>query len=113
VSRCAGMNPASEMMRRSSFSLVRFFYTSGEHNVFLDQNAADIVSAELQSDLANLDAGRQPAGLNVVDVVEVEPADGQRFQIIDCRRFLHFFPRAVFSAANIHGMKAVNPPVSS
>jgi len=51
--------------------------------------------------------------LDVVDVVEIQAAAAQRFQIIDGSGFLNFFPSAVFSAANIHGMNAVNPPVSS
>src|ERR1041385_6906213 len=63
----------------------------GVHDVFFDQDTANIVGAKLQADLADLDAGRQPAGLNVVDVVEIEPADGQRFQIINGGGFLNFF----------------------
>jgi hypothetical protein len=80
--------------------------------IFLE-DAAHVVRAELQTDLANLDSRREPAGLDVVDVVEIQAADGQRLQIIDGRGFLNFFPSGVFSGANIQGMKAVKPPVSS
>src|ERR1019366_9960013 len=54
-----------------------------EDDIFLDQNASDIVGAELQTDLADLDSLREPARLDVIDVVEIEPADGERLQIVD------------------------------
>ena len=97
MSRWAGMYPASEMMRRSSSSLVRLRHAGGEDDVFLDQDAADVVGAELQAHLADLDPRRQPARLDVIDVVEVEAADGQRLQIIDGGGFRNFFPeRRIF-----------------
>src|SRR5579863_9065813 len=64
---------------------------SGVHDIFFDQNAADVVGAELQADLANLDAGGEPAGLDVVNVVEIQTADCQRLQIIHGGGFLDFF----------------------
>ena len=63
----------------------------GVDDIFFDQDAADVVGAELQSDLTDFDAGREPARLNVIDVVEIEAADGERFQIIDGGCFLDFF----------------------
>jgi hypothetical protein len=63
----------------------------GIHNIFFDQNTADVVRTELQTDLADFYSGSEPAGLNVIDVVEIEAADGERFQIIDSGSFLNFF----------------------
>ena len=63
----------------------------GVHDIFFDQDAADVVGAELQADLADFYSGSELAGLNVIDVVEIEAADGERFQIIDSGSFLDFF----------------------
>src|SRR5882762_700062 len=67
------------------------FHSGGEDYVFFDQDAADVIGAELQSDLANFDSGSEPTGLDVIDVVEIEAADRERFQIVDRGGFLHFF----------------------
>src|SRR6266436_2146663 len=64
----------------------------GDH-VFFDEDAADVVGAELQADLADFNSGREPARLDVVDVVEIQAADGQRFQVVDRSGFLHFFSK--------------------
>src|SRR5258705_5658652 len=73
------------------------FHAGGEDYVFFDQDAADVIGAELQSDLTDFDSGGEPAGLDVIDVVEIEAADGERFQIVDRGGFLHFFAeRGVF-----------------
>src|SRR5437879_2238300 len=69
------------------------FHAGREDDVFFDQNAADVVSSKLQTNLADFDSRREPARLNVVDVVEVQAADRQRFQIIDCSGFLNFFSK--------------------
>ena len=61
-----------------------------ENDIFLDQDAADVVSPELQADLAYLDPRREPARLDVVNVVEVNAADGQCLQIVDSGCFLNF-----------------------
>ena len=51
--------------------------------------------------LADFDSRRQPARLNVVDVVEIEPADRQRFQIIHRRGFRNFLSeRRIFRREN-------------
>src|SRR5207248_8485415 len=59
------------------------FHAGGKHHIFFDENAADIVGAELQADLADFDPRREPARLDVIDVVEIQPAHRQCFQIID------------------------------
>ena len=71
------------------------------HNIFFDQYAAHVIGAELQSDLADFDSGREPARLNVVDVVEVQPADRERLQIIKGRRLGDFLPQwSIFRRKN-------------
>src|SRR5713226_1466210 len=73
------------------------FHAGGEDHVFFDENAANVVGAELQTDLANFNSGREPTGLNVIEVIEIQPADSQRFQVIDGGGFLHFFSeRSIF-----------------
>src|SRR5258705_13385125 len=73
----------------------------GEHHVFLNQNAADVVGAKLQANLANLDARREPARLDVIDVVEIQAADRERLQIIDGGGFLHLLAeRRIFRREN-------------
>src|SRR5262249_8031772 len=66
------------------------FYAGGEDYIFFDEDAADVVGAELQTDLADFDSRREPAGLDVVNVVEIQSADGERFQVVDSRGLLHF-----------------------
>src|SRR3989442_7962240 len=34
------------------------FYAGGENYIFLDEDAADVIGAELQADLANFNSGR-------------------------------------------------------
>ncbi len=43
--------------------------------------------------MADFNSGREPARLDVVDVVEIQAADGQRFQVVDRSGFLHFFSK--------------------
>ena len=45
------------------------FYARGKHHIFFNQNAANVVGAELQANLANLDPGREPTRLDVIDIV--------------------------------------------
>src|SRR5689334_19572173 len=76
-------------------------HAGGVHHVFFDQDAAHVVRAELQSYLADFDSGREPARLDVVDVVEIQPADRQRLQVIDRRGFLDFLTqRGIFRREN-------------
>ena len=54
------------------FALVRAIpHSGGENDVLFDQDTADIIRPELQSDLAHLDAWCQPARLNMVYVVQI------------------------------------------
>ena len=88
-------------MRRSSCFVGAVADAGGVDHVLFDQNAADVVGAELQADLANLDSRREPARLDVIDVVEIEPADGERLQVIERGRFRNFFPeRRIFRREN-------------
>ena len=88
-------------MRRSSSSLVRLRTPGGVDHVFLDQDAAHVVGAELQAHLANLDSRREPARLDVVDVVEIQAADGQRLQVIEGGGFRNFLAqRRIFRREN-------------
>ena len=68
-----------------------------KHHIFFNQNAAHVVRPKLQSNLANLDPWRQPARLNVIDIVQIQPAHRQRLQIIHRRGFLHFLSPAPYS----------------
>ena len=47
-------------------------------DVFLDHQAAHVVGAEEQGELADLQPLRHPRRLDVRDVVEIEPGDGLR-----------------------------------
>src|SRR5262249_50476861 len=72
-------------------------YAGSVDNVFFNQNAADIVGTELQTNLAYFDSGCEPARLNVINVVEIEAADGERFQIIDGGGLFDLFaPSGIF-----------------
>ena len=59
----------------------------GPDDVFLDHDRAHVVGAEQQAQLPHLAALRHPRGLQVVEVVEDEPCDGERAQIVHSRRF--------------------------
>src|SRR5438445_13774932 len=73
------------------------FHAGGEDNIFFDEDAADIIGAELQADLADFNARSEPAGLDVVKVVEVQTADGKRLQVIDSCGLLNFLAeRGIF-----------------
>ena len=53
------------------------------HDVLFDHHAAHVVGAEGQAQLADLAALRHPRRLQVVEVVEHEPRQRERAQIID------------------------------
>ena len=59
----------------------------GADDVLLDHHAAHVVRAEGEAELADLAALRHPRRLQVVEVVEHEPRDRQRPQIVDAGRF--------------------------
>jgi len=60
----------------------------GRHHVLLDHDAADVIAAEAQADLAGLESRRHPGGLDVQNVVEIEARDGQRLEVFDAGRLL-------------------------
>ena len=46
----------------AEFALIgAVFYAGGEDDIFFDEDAADVVGAELQADLTHFDSGREPA----------------------------------------------------
>ena len=55
----------------------------GRDDVLLDHDRAQVVGAEVQRDLADLQALRDPRRLDVVDVVEVDPRDRLRQQVVE------------------------------
>ena len=61
-------------------------------DVLFDHDAANIVAAEAQSELADLQARGNPGTLDVLDVIEIDARDRQRFQVLDRGRF--FFDEA-------------------
>ena len=58
----------------------------GADDVLLDHHAAHVVGAEGQAQLPDLAALRHPRRLHVVEVVEDEPGDRQRAQVVDAGR---------------------------
>src|SRR3954466_4711521 len=46
--------------------------TGGGDDVLLDHNAADVVAAETESQLAGLQALRYPGALHILEIVEVD-----------------------------------------
>jgi len=102
VSRWAGIKPASEILRRSSVSLVRFSRRLRIRH-FPREGAADIVGAELQTNLADFDARVSQLDWMWSKLSRLQTADGKRLQIIDGGGLLIFLPSAVFSAANTQG----------
>src|SRR5271167_1798650 len=54
------------------------------HHVLLDHYRADIVATETQAGLADLQALRHPARLNILKVAEEDARDRQRLKIFDC-----------------------------
>ena len=57
--------------------------TGGGDHVLLDHQAAEVVGAEAQRDLADLAALGDPGGLHVGEVAEEDARNGQRLQIFD------------------------------
>src|SRR2546422_11748231 len=61
-----GRNETGVRDDAAEFAFVRaVFYTGGEDDIFFNQDAADIVGAKLQTDLANFDSRCEPTGLDV------------------------------------------------
>ena len=59
----------------------------GAHDVLLDHDAAHVVGAVGEAQLPDLAALRHPRRLQVVEVVEHEPRDRERPQVVDAGRF--------------------------
>jgi hypothetical protein len=64
----------------------KFFFRSaaGFAEALFEQNRADVVAAEAETHLQDLEALRGPGALEVRDVVEVEAADGEGGEVLDC-----------------------------
>src|SRR5215211_6272463 len=75
------LDEVDELVRRGSVGRAR-----GRHDVLLDHHRPEVVGAEPEGDLADLQALRHPRGLDVVDVVEVEAAHRLREQVVEGRR---------------------------
>src|SRR5580698_3511954 len=54
------------------------------YDIFFEHDGADIVAAEAQAQLQNLQSLRDPARLHILDIGKIEARDGQDFQIFDC-----------------------------
>ena len=59
----------------------------GADDVLFDHHAAHVVGAVRQAELPDLAALRDPRRLQVVEVVEHEPRDRERAQVVDAGRF--------------------------
>src|SRR5207245_1453303 len=57
----------------------------GAYHVLFDHDAAHVVRTELQGDLADLLPLGDPGRLEVRDVIEVEPRDGLRPEVVGAR----------------------------
>ena len=55
----------------------------GADDVFFEHDAADVVAAEAEAHLQDLQALRDPAGLHVFDVVEHHAGDGEGLEVLD------------------------------
>ena len=57
---------------------------AGFAEVLFEEDGADVVAAEAEAHLEDLEALGGPGALEVVDVVEVEAADGEGGEVLDC-----------------------------
>src|ERR1700733_12979490 len=60
----------------------------GRNHVLFDYDAADVVAAEAQAQLADFQSGRDPGRLNTQDIAHGAPRQGEHLQILDGGRFL-------------------------
>ena len=68
----------SNLLKREMIDRPRF-----GNDVFLDHQRAHVVGAVEERHLAHLLALRDPARLDVLDVVEVKPRHGVRFEVLE------------------------------
>jgi hypothetical protein len=59
----------------------------GRHHVLFDHDAAHVVAAEAQTQLAGLQPLRHPRRLHVLEIIQVNARDRQRLQVLHGRRF--------------------------
>ncbi len=71
-------------------------------HVFLEHDGAYVVAAEVEAKLKNLEALRDPTGLHVFNVVEVEACDGEDLEVLDRGGF---FPSAA-AEGGVAGLEA-------
>ncbi len=57
---------------------------AGFAEALFEEDGADVVAAEAEAHLQDLEALRGPGALEVGDVVEVEAADGEGGEVLDC-----------------------------
>ena len=55
----------------------------GFDDVFFEHDGAYVVAAEAEAELEDLKALGDPAGLDILDVVEIEAGDGEDFEVVD------------------------------
>src|SRR5437016_10837539 len=72
---------------------------SRAYDIFFDHDAADVVAAKTQPQLAGLQPWRNPRRLDVQYVFEVKAGERQHLQVLDCGRvFLHeISQRSIFA----------------
>src|SRR3954451_754302 len=75
----------------------------GGGDVFCDHDAADVVAAEPETELAGLETLSDPGALDVLNVVEVDAGDGEGLEVLDGGRFL-------FDKAAKRGVLALEGP---
>ena len=85
----------------------------GADDVFLHHHAAVIVGAVLERDLADLGALRDPARLDVVEIVEEDAAERPAMRRYSCEPVGGMLRILVPSLWKVQQMNAVKPPVSS
>ena len=57
-------------------------------DIFFEHDRTHVVTAEVEAELENLQSLRDPTGLHVLNIVEIEPRDGENLEILDARRFV-------------------------
>src|SRR6202044_2243243 len=63
-------------------------HAGGAHYVFFQHHGANVVAAEAQAHLADFEALRDPTGLHVEEVRQIQARDGQHFQVFDSGGFV-------------------------
>src|SRR5216684_1894685 len=57
------------------------------HDILLDHDAADVVAAESKPKLAGFQAWRDPGGLDILDILQVNARNSEHLQVFYGRRF--------------------------